>query len=155
MPNARMNTLAPSSDQPLAQVPPDLAVDQDAPLLQLWRRLWLAGSALEMLRCRLAVLMLLAWVPLLELSVAEGRAWGGSVRLPFLYDVETHLRLLLALPLLVLADLVIHPRMRPVVRHFVKGGLIPEAERGRFDVAVASALRLRQSVLLELNKFPL
>ena len=38
----------------------------------------LAGDALELLRRRIVVLTVLAWVPLLVLSVAEGHAWGGG-----------------------------------------------------------------------------
>ena len=92
---------------------------------------------------------LLAWVPLLLLSVAEGHAWGDSVRLPFLHDVELHVRLLLALPLMILAELVVHQRMRPVVGQFLDRGLIPDAARAQFDAAIASAMRLRNSVVAE------
>ena len=41
---------------------------------------------------RIIALAMLAWIPLLALSIAGGHAWGDSVRLPFLYDVELHLR---------------------------------------------------------------
>ena len=92
---------------------------------------------------------LLAWAPLLLLSIAEGHAWGDSVKLPFLHDVELHVRLLLALPLLILAELVVHQRMRPVVRQFVERGLIPDAARAQFDAAIASAMRLRNSITAE------
>ena len=88
-------------------------------------------------------------MPLLLLSIAEGHAWGDSVRLPFLYDVELHVRLLLALPLLIVAELVVHQRMRPVVGQFLERGLIPDAARPQFDAAIASALRLRNSVAAE------
>jgi hypothetical protein len=90
-----------------------------------------------------------AWVPLLLLSIAEGHAWGESVTLPFLQDVELHVRLLIALPLLVMAELVVHLRMRPVVGLFLERGLIPKAARHQFDAAVASAIRLRNSVAAE------
>ena len=83
------------------------------------------------------------------MSIAEGHAWGGSVRLPFLHDVELHVRLLLALPLLILAELVVHQRMRPVVGQFLERGLIPDAARPQFDAAIASAMRLRNSVAAE------
>ena len=73
------------------------------------------------------------------MSVAEGHAWGGSVTLPFLHDIEAARRLLLALPLLILAELVVHQRMRPVVRQFLERGLIPDAARAQFDAAIASA----------------
>jgi hypothetical protein len=120
------------------------------PLYQLLQRTRLAGDSLQLLHRRVLVLVLLAWAPLLALSVAEGHAWGGSVTLPFLKDVEVHVRLLLAVPLLIVAELVVHGRMRLVVRQFLDRGLIPDAMRGRLDAAVDSAMRLRNSIAVEL-----
>ena len=90
------------------------------------------------------------WVPLLLLSIAEGHAWGSSVALTFLHDVETHLRLLIAAPLLLLAEFSVHRQVSPIVQRFVTNGLIAPAQRSRFDAAIASALRLRNSVVPEL-----
>jgi hypothetical protein len=50
---------------------------------------------------------------------------------------------------LIVAELVAHERMRLVVRQFLDRNLIPEAALPRFDGAIASALRLRNSVLAE------
>ncbi|MGH8760353.1 MAG: hypothetical protein ACREVW_12690 [Burkholderiales bacterium] len=144
-----MSTPRPTFDEPLLKEPPDFSLVLGGPLYQLWRRMRLAGNALQLLRRRVIVLALLAWAPLLLLSVAEGHAWGDSVTLPFLDDVETHVRLLLALPLLILAELVVHQRMRPVVGQFMARGLIPDAARAKFDAAIASAIRLRNSVAAE------
>jgi hypothetical protein len=91
----------------------------------------------------------LAWAPLLALTLAQGHAWGDTVALSFLRDVEMHVRLLVALPMLVVAELVVHQRMRPVVQQFLDRRLIPDASRPKFDAAVASAMRLRNSVLAE------
>jgi hypothetical protein len=129
----------------------DFSLVLGGPLYQLWRQTRLAGDALQMLRRRLVVLTGLAWVPLLVLSVAEGRAWGGSVALPFLSDVEAHARLLLAIPLMVVAELVVHRRMRLVLRQFVERGLIPDAGMPMFDAAIASAIRLRNSLVAEVS----
>jgi len=130
--------------------PDDFSLVLGGPLYQLWRRSRLAGSALEMVRRRIVVMVLITWLPLLVLSMVEGRAWGTAVELPFLKDVEMQLRLLLALPLLIAAELVVHQRMRPVVRQFLERGLIPDAARARFEAAVDSAGRLRNSVAAEL-----
>ena len=138
-----------TSDEPLLKEPPEFSLVLGGPLYQLWRRTRLAGDALQLLPRRIVVLTLLTWVPLLALSVAEGHAWGGSVQLPFLHDIEMHVRLLLALPLLVLAEQVVHQRMRPVVHEFVARGLIPDAARVQFDAAIAAAMRLRNSVTAE------
>jgi hypothetical protein len=109
----------------------------------------LCGDALELVRKRVIIISMVAWLPLLALSALEGRALGGRVAVPFLMDVEVHIRFLVALPLLIIAEPVIHQRMRLVVRQFLERNLIPESAMPRFDVAIASALRLRNSVLAE------
>jgi hypothetical protein len=68
---------------------------------------------------------------------------------PFLRDLEVHIRFLIVVPLLIIAELVVHQRMRLVVRQFLERNLIPESALPRFDAAIASALRLRNSVLAE------
>ena len=145
-----MSRPGPTAGEPVLKEPHDFSLVLGGPLFQLWRRTHLAGDALQMLRRRVLVLTVLSWVPLLLLSVAEGRAWGPRVDLPFLHDLELHVRLLLALPLLIVAEVVVHQLMRPMVQQFVKGGLVPDASRSRFDAAVRSALGLRNSIPAEL-----
>jgi hypothetical protein len=134
-----------------AAEPYDFSLVLGGPLYQLFRRAHLSGDTLELLRRRILVITLLAWLPLLVLSVVEGHAWGSSVRMPFLKDVDAHVRFLIALPLLVMAEIVIHQRMRPLIRQFVERGLIADTARAKFDAALASALRLRNSVLGEVG----
>jgi hypothetical protein len=101
-------------------------------------------------RRRIIVIALIAWLPLLVLSTLEGRALGGSAVVPFLFDVEVHIRYLVALPLLIGAELVVHQRMRLLVSQFVVRRVVPEGAMPRFEAAVASALRLRNSTLAEI-----
>jgi hypothetical protein len=119
------------------------------PLYQVLRRTHLVGDALQLLRRRLIVLTFLAWVPLLVLSVVQEHAWGTTVALPFLNDIELHVRFLVAMPLLILAELIVHQRMQPVVLQFLERGLIRDADRAKFDAAIAEAMRLRNSVWAE------
>jgi hypothetical protein len=135
---------------PLEQAVGDFSLVLGGPLYQLWRRTRLAGDTLQQLLLRRVIaLTALAWLPLLLLSAAEGHAFGDSVKLPFFHDVEIHLRLLLAFPLLILAELIVHYRMRPVVAQFIIRGLIPDAARAQFDAAIESAMRLRNSISAE------
>lgn len=146
---ATINLAGAAAPAPGLSQTPDFSLVLGGPLYQLWRGTRLAGDGLQLLHRRIIALALVAWAPLLVLTIAEGRAWGG-VSVPFLRDVEVHLRLLLALPLLVLAELVVHRRMRPVVGLFLDRGLIPDDARGKFDAAIASAVRLRNSIAAEL-----
>ena len=127
----------------------DFSLVLGGPLFQLLRRTHLAGDALELLRQRLLLIPLLAWLPLLVLSLIEGEALGGRAAVPFLLDIEVHVRFLVALPLLIFAELVVHQRMRFVVRQFLERNLIPQNALPRFEDAIASAFRMRNSVLAE------
>ncbi len=127
----------------------DFSLVLGGPLFQLLRRAHLSDDALTMARRRIVVISLLAWLPLLLLAAIEGHALGGSAAVPFLFDVEVHIRYLVVLPLLVAAELVVHRRMRSVVQVFVERRLVPDIAIPRFDAAIASAFRLRNSILAE------
>ena len=129
--------------------PADFSLVLGGPLFQLFRRTRLAGDSLQNSRRRVVALALLAWLPLLLLSLAQGLAWGDSVALPFLYDADVHARLLIALPLLVLAEPIAHGRMRDVIRQFVERNLLPDAAQAKLDSAIDSAMRLRDSLTVE------
>jgi hypothetical protein len=129
--------------------PPDFSLVLGGPLFQLFRKAHLTGDALELVSQRIVVISLFAWLPLLALSALEGQLLGGSAAVPFLLDVEVHVRFLVAMPLLIAAELVVHQRMRSVVQVFLERNLIPESAMPRFNAAIASAFRLRNSVLAE------
>lgn len=119
------------------------------PLFQLLRRAHVSGDALELVRRRIVVISLFAWLPLLVLSLLEGRTLGEGEAVPFLNDAEVHLRFLVALPLLILAELIVHARLRPVARQFLDRELIPASKLRQFDAALVSAFRLRNSTIAE------
>jgi hypothetical protein len=127
----------------------DFSLVLGGPLFQLLRRAHLSGNALELLRKRIVFFGLVAWLPLLVLSALEGQALGGRVAVPFLLDLEVHVKFLLVTPLLIAAELVVHQRIRLVVPQFLERNLIPESAMPRFDAAITSAFRLRNSVLAE------
>jgi hypothetical protein len=139
----------PISEKLNKREPYDFSLILGGPLYQLFCRAHLCGNVLQLLRRRVLVLCGIAWLPLLILSVLEGNALGSTVRIPFLLDPEVYARFFLALPLLIIAELVIHERMRTVVRQFLERDLIPDNVRAKFDAAIESALRLRNSILAE------
>ena len=144
-----MTTPRSMSCEDLIREPLDFSLVQGGPLFQLLRRSHLTGDDLELMRLRIIVISMLAWLPLLVLSALEGKALGGNVAVPFLVDVEVHVRFLVALPLLIAAELVVHRRMRFVVNQFLDRNLIPKGAMNRFDSAIASLFRLRNSMLAE------
>jgi hypothetical protein len=133
--------------KPLFPHEDDFSLVLGGPLYQLLLRTRLTGTTLEHWRLRIILVTMVAWLPLLVLTALEGTALGGTT--PFLLSVEVHVRFLVALPLLIVAELVVHQRMVSIVRLFDERNLIPESDRTRFEAAITSAFRLRNSVLAE------
>ena len=135
---------------PLAQEPADFSLVLGGPLYQLLRRSRLSDDALTLVHRRILAGVLITWLPLLLLSMWEGRAWWGATDVPFLLNFEVHARFLLALPLLFVAELVVHMRMRRALMHFLARDLIRETDLPRFNGLIGSAMRLRNSLAAEL-----
>lgn len=115
----------------------------------MYRRAHLSGDALELVRRRVVVIAGVAWLPLLLLSVIGGHALGGTIRIPFLHDIEAHIRFLIALPILVVAELIVHTGIRPAVKSFVERRIIVPEDMPKFHAAIDSAMRVRNSVPVE------
>ena len=132
--------------------PPDFSIVLGGPLFQFLRRAHLEGDHLELLYRRLAFFAGITWLPLFLLATV-GPFAGTAGRLAFLRDIEVHARFLVALPAFIVAELIVHLRMRPVVRRFVERRIISLEGLPRFYSAVDSAFKLRNSVPLELGLF--
>jgi hypothetical protein len=144
---AQLEKIDPSEG--LLQNDNDFSLMLGGPLYQLYLRARLSTPFLGLVRRRVVIIGLVCWLPLKVLSLAAGHALGG-VSVPFLRDVEVHARFLVALPMLIVAEFVVHQRIILVVRHFLARNIIAAENRQRFAQIISSTMRLRNSVLLEL-----
>jgi hypothetical protein len=130
--------------------PRELSVTPGGPTFQLFRSLHLSGDNLEFLNRRVVVVTLTAWLPLLLLAAVGSLAGGPGLR-SFHRDIEVHARFLVALPTLLATEVLVHMRIRPIVRRFVERRIVLPPDIPTFDRAVASAIKLRNSVSVELG----
>ena len=85
--------------------PEDFSLVLGGPLFQLLRKAHLEGDALELLHRRIIASVVHTWFPLLILSVFSGVAQGIG-RVSFFHDIEVQARFLVALPILIAAELL-------------------------------------------------
>lgn len=130
---------------------PDFSLVLGGPIFQLFRRSHLSGEGLELVHWRILVITLVAWLPLLPLSMLGSQLLSHTVKLPFMHDIETHVKFLVALPVLIAAELIVHSRIRPVVKAFLARRIVCQQDVPRFLAAIESAKRLRNSVPVELG----
>ena len=134
----------------LLQKSDDFSLVLGGPIYQLLRKAHLEGDHLEFLKRRLIIITLVVWLPLLLLTTLGSFAENAG-RVSFFRDVEVQVRFLIALPVLIAAELIVHSRIHPVVRRFVERRIVLPPDLPRFDSAVESAIRLRNSVATELG----
>jgi len=138
---------------PSSQPPCDLlhgfSIVVGGPFYEALQRYGIVRYNLPNIARRIVALVMLIWLPLLLLSLKDGVAWGHQVRIPFLYDFSMYGRLLVALPLLLLAELVIDPAIRLGVGEFVDGGFVPQSELPEYDRILRRIQRLRDSWIPE------
>src|SRR5271156_596635 len=127
----------------------DFSLVLGGPVFQFFRKAHLTGDHLEFLYRRGIAITSIAWVPLLLLDLLGSQA-ASIGRLSFLHDVEVQVRFLVALPVLIGAELIAHSRIRPVVRRFVERRIVREEDLPRFQAAIEAAARLRNSISVEM-----
>jgi hypothetical protein len=131
---------------------PDFSLVLGGPLFQFLLRSRLSAQAMELMSRRIIVISMFTWLPLLILTLIDGKALSG-VELPFIYDIEMQVRFLLALPLLIAAELLVHKRLRLIVAQFIERNIITEKVLPKFNEVIDKAMNLRNSIAAELILF--
>jgi hypothetical protein len=127
----------------------DFSLVMGGPIYQIFLRSRIARPPLGLLERRIATFVLVTWLPLLVLSAISGTLFGDQVHVSFLRDFEAQARFLIAVPILLAAEGLVHQRIRPLVQHFVASGVVRQEQLPLFRSALDRALRIRNSVAVE------
>jgi hypothetical protein len=127
----------------------NFSLTQGGPSYRLEQRLEEGEDNLTRVRHRALGAVLIAWLPLLLLALAQGLAYGKAVSIPFSFDFAVNVRFLISLPLLILSEIGIDYRWRNIVFHFIGSGVVQESELPRFEALLGTITRLRDHSLPE------
>jgi hypothetical protein len=126
-----------------------LYFERGGPAYRLMQRIGVI-KGLPSIHRRIVIFLALTWVPLLVLSLLEGLALGPTQEESFLLDFATYARFFVAFPMIIIAELIIGPRLTVAGLHFVRSGLVREDDYPAFDAAVEKVESRREARLPEL-----
>ncbi len=132
-----------------SQNSPDFSLVLGGPLYQIFRRARLTGPTLELVHRR--VIFCPHMLGAIGNSVLDAISLSGRSRLSFFRDIVTHVRFLVALPVLILAEMVVHHHIRPIVKSFIERRVVTAEELPKFNAAIDSAMRIRNSAIVEVT----
>ena len=92
---------------------------------------------------RIVALVALTWLPLVVLCLVAGTALGG-VDLPLSRDLVVHVRFLLAVPLLILGELLLQRSLGGVLLYLGMSGVVPPSEEDSREVPASGWQRAEE-----------
>jgi hypothetical protein len=93
---------------------------------------------------RALLFALLTWVPIVVWAAATGHLWNDTGGERLLQHYGVHVRCLLAIPLLILADEAMHNAAKHMASQFVSSGVVGPGQRAGFDRIIGDVRRLRE-----------
>ena len=128
---------------------PDFSLVKGGLFYRVLRRMDLCDGDLDPPYRRIIIIAVFAWLPMLLLSAIDGRA-GDGVNIPFLRDIENHVRFLIALPLLLAGETLVHRLLTPRIKNFLTRKIVRDDNLPKFRHAIRSAEGMRDSPIIEL-----
>ena len=125
----------------------ELYIAPGGPVYRYSRRLSLDGTGKVSVARRIVAVLIITWVPMCLFAILQGTALGPTPRESFLLDFATHARFFIAMPILVVAEGIIGPRLTRAGLKFVDDGLVRSEDMPAFERAVADLARRRESML--------
>jgi hypothetical protein len=117
---------------------PDFSLVEDDAVCRLQRRLRLMPAQGLGVSRRALLAVLITWVPIATAAAMAGRLLpGGDTPEPLLQHFGINVRLLVAVPLLIVGEALLEKLTRKKISHFVESGLVAEWDRDRFAAIVA------------------
>jgi len=133
-----------SSSQP-APAPLDFPLVRGDLLFRLQRRLRLIPADGLGLGRRAVFWSMLGWLPVVLWAVYAHRALPGEAAEPLLVHFGVHARLLIAVPLLILAEGPANAMTGRLLRHLVESGVVPAHGMAAFRAVLATTAKMRDS----------
>ena len=126
---------------------PTFSPIENEPPLRWQRALHLAPRKGLGVARRAVIFTMLAWLPLAIWAALMHRLWEGPPGEALLQHFGVHVRCLIAIPLLVVAEATLHNGLSKLIPQFLLSGIVAPSARHRFERILHDVSRLRDTTL--------
>ena len=90
--------------------------------------------------------LLICWLPLAIITLFTGSFWTGEITSSFITDFDIQVRLLVSMPILILADREINLRLSLIFNQFTNCGIIGKDIKEKFETIIQSNVQFLKSI---------
>ena len=101
----------------------DFSLMLGGPLYNFYKRINLAKNSFNYVGRRILALTMFTWLPLLILATFGG-AVISDVQVPFIFDLDPHVRFIASLGLLIFAEVIAHARIKEIIAQFLERDIL-------------------------------
>lgn len=127
----------------------ELYFECGGPIQRFTQRLAQSWGLGHSVRNRILGFLAVTWLPLVVFALLEGRALTSSPQDSLLLDFGTYARFFVGVPALLMAELIVGPRLRSAGLRFVQGGFVRSEDQPAFEQAIARVAKGRESAWAE------
>jgi hypothetical protein len=129
----------------------ELYFERGGPVHRFMQRVGVTKAEDPSIKRRVLWFIAVTWVPLLVFAIVDGRALGPTPRESMLLDFATYAGFFLTVPLLVIAENIIGPRLKDAALRFLRDGLVRREDLPAVEVAIEKVRHRREALGPELS----
>lgn len=105
----------------------------------------IAGNSMQAQIIRAVIPMLICWVPLAIFTTLDGTFWTGDITTSFITSFDTQLRFLISLPLFILSERMVTPKLELILQQFISSGIISKQDKEEYLLTIKKRTRFLKS----------
>ncbi len=96
-------------------------------------KLGIGGNSMKVQFARVLFFLVICWLPLAVITLFRHNFWTGHVTDSFISNFDTQTRFLVSLPIFILAERIISPKLALTLNQFLTSGIVRKEDVGVFN----------------------
>jgi hypothetical protein len=113
---------------------------------KLLNKLGLGKQSTKVQLIRVLFFFSICWVPMAVITLIQGSFWTGDPHTSFIANFDTQARFFISLPILILAEKVISPKLLLTLTQFISSGIVTKEDAGTFNEIINKKVAFLRSV---------
>jgi len=110
----------------------------------------IVGSSMQAQLVKALIPMIICWLPLAIGTALNGNFWTGEITNSFITSFDNQARFLISLPLFILAERMVTPKLKTILQQFMNSGIVSKKDFVTFQEIIRKRTQFLKSTWTDL-----